>query len=93
MNRISNQTITRSVNINSLLDMVSLGDMFDNTFSEICRVRDMKTTPETEKFIHAKLDELADYVNAHKTDDTPVEEIKPIIVEWLDTQAAEVVSG
>jgi len=90
---MTGQILTRIVNVSSLLNMLDLGDTFDKTFSEICRVRDMKNSPETEKFIFTKLDELADYVNAHKTDATPVEEIKPIIVEWLDTQAAEVVSG
>ena len=91
MNRISDQTATRNVNISSLLDILELGNAFDNTFSEICSVRDMKTPPEIEKFVFTKLDELADYVNARKTDTTPLEEIKPIIVEWLTKQALEVV--
>ena len=91
MNRISDQTATRNVNISSLLDILELGNAFDNTFSEICSVRDMKTPPEIEKFVFTKLDELADYVNARKTDTTPLEEIKPIIVEWLTKQAPEVV--
>ena len=91
MNRISDQTATRNVNISSLLDILDLGNAFDNTFSEICRVRDMKTTPETVQFIYTKLDELGDYVNAHKTDTTPLEEIKPIIQEWLTKQVPEVV--
>ena len=91
MNRISDQTATRNVNISSLLDILKLGDAFDNTFYEICRVREMKQTSETVQFIYTKLDELGDYVNAHKTDTTPLEEIKPIIQEWLTKQAQEVV--
>ena len=85
-----NVVITKRMNASHLLKALDLDDAYDDAILKICKSRHMKQDAEGMAFLYGKLEELDAYIAAHKIGTPTLEEVKPIIVEWIEKQAAEI---
>ena len=83
--------LSKKMNAAQILDALGLGKEYDAVILKICDSRGIVQDQAGYDFVYGKLDELDAYIAAHKIGTPTLEEVKPIIVEWIEKQALEVV--
>ena len=85
-----NVVIIKRMNAGHLLKALDLDDAYDTAIGKICDSRNMMQDRAGIDFLFHKLEELDAYLDTHAPGTPTVEEIKPVIQEWINKQAAEV---
>ena len=83
--------LSKKMNAAQIIDALGLGKEYDAAILKICKSRHIVQDQAGYDFVYGKLDELDAYIAAHKIGTPTLEEVKPIIVEWIEKQALEVV--
>ncbi|MCX6690559.1 MAG: hypothetical protein NTW33_00560 [Methanoregula sp.] len=73
-----------------MLLALDLVDAYAEVGVKLCAARGVKMDAAGIAFIESKYVELTEYIHTHKTGIPLLEEMRPIIQEWIDLQAKEV---
>ena len=73
-----------------ILKALDLTDAYADTIVKLCADRGMKQDAAGVAFIESKYVELTEYIHTHKTGIPVLEEMRPVIQDWIDKQPAEV---
>ncbi len=74
---------------NDLLEATGTASAFDNVIIKIGNALGMKQDEKGKAFIFSKLDDLTAFINAQLPGTPTLPEVKVVIQEWIDKQAAE----
>jgi len=88
-----NVVIIKKMNAAQLLKALDIEDAYTAAILKICDSRHMMQDRAGVDFLYDKMDELEAYIAVQKNGTPTIEEIKPVIQEWIDKQEAEVVSN
>ena len=85
-----NVVIVKRMNAAHLLKELDLDEAYDTAIGKICDARNLMQDQAGIDFLFDKLEELDAYIAVNKNGPPTLEEVKSIIQEWIDKQAAEV---
>ena len=84
-----NVVIIKKMNAAQLLKALDLDEAYDTAIMKICKSRHMMQDQAGTDFLFGKLEELDAYIAANKSGTPTLEEVRPIIQEWIDLQEIE----
>jgi hypothetical protein len=85
--------VTGFMKTGDILKALDLYDAYLDAVVKLCDVRGMKQDAAGVAFVESKYTDLTDYLNTYEPGKLTLEELRPIIQEWIAKQAAEVVMG